>query len=98
MWSFALGGGSVGLLFAIGGAALGLGLSVGGLAVGSIAVGGAAIGFVYAIGGGAYGPAIIDGRHCEEAAASSFADGSTCRHRVVDDCHARGSQSSGDAS
>jgi hypothetical protein len=63
-----LGGLSLGLLAAIGGAALGLGLSVGGFAVGSIAIGGAAIGFVYAIGGGAFGPAVIDGRHCDEAA------------------------------
>jgi hypothetical protein len=36
--------------------------------VGSIAIGGAAVGFVYAIGGGAFGPAVIDGRHCDEAA------------------------------
>jgi hypothetical protein len=65
---FTLGGGAMGLLFATGGLALGLGLSIGGLAVGSIAIGGAAIGFVYAIGGGALGPAVIDGRHCDEAA------------------------------
>jgi hypothetical protein len=63
-----LGGASIGLLCAIGGAALGLGVSVGGFAVGSIAIGGAAIGFVYAIGGGAFGPAVIDARHCDEAA------------------------------
>jgi hypothetical protein len=65
---FALGGGSIGLLLAVGGAALGVGLSLGGFAMGSIAVGGAAIGFLYAIGGGAFGPAVIDGRHCDEAA------------------------------
>jgi len=65
---FTLGGASIGLLFAVGGAALGLGVSVGGLAVGSIAIGGAAVGFVYAVGGGAFGPAVIDGRHCDEAA------------------------------
>lgn len=63
-----LGGASVGLLLAVGGAALGFGLSVGGLAVGSVAIGGAAIGFVYAIGGGAFAPAVIDGRHCDQAA------------------------------
>lgn len=63
-----VGGASLGLVFALGGAALGLGLSVGGLAVGSIAVGGAAIGLVYAFGGGAFGPAVIDGRHCDQAA------------------------------
>ena len=63
-----VGGASIGLLLAVGGAALGLGVSVGGLAVGSIAIGGAAVGFVYAIGGGAFGPAVIDGRHCDEAA------------------------------
>jgi hypothetical protein len=63
-----LGGASIGLLLAIGGAALGTGVSVGGFAVGSIAVGGAAVGFVYALGGGAFGPAVIDGRHCDEAA------------------------------
>jgi len=65
---FTLGGASIGLLVAVGGAALGGGVSVGGLAVGSIAIGGAAVGFVYAIGGGAFGPAVIDGRHCNEAA------------------------------
>lgn len=65
---FTLGGASIGLLLAVGGAALGLGLSIGGLAVGSIAIGGAAVGFVYAVGGGAFGPAVIDGRHCDEAA------------------------------
>jgi hypothetical protein len=65
---FTLGGASIGLLLAVGGAALGLGVSVGGLAVGSIAIGGAAMGFVVAIGGGAFGPAVIDGRHCDEAA------------------------------
>ncbi len=65
---FTVGGGSIGLLLAVGGAALGLGVSVGGLAVGSIAVGGAAIGFLYAVGGGAFGPAVIDSRHCDDAA------------------------------
>jgi hypothetical protein len=65
---FTVGGGSIGLLLAVGGAALGLGVSVGGFAVGSIAIGGAAVGFIYAIGGGAFGPAVIDGRHCDEAA------------------------------
>jgi len=64
----AVGGGSMGLLLAVGGAALGLGVSIGGLAVGSIAIGGAAVGFLYAIGGAAFGPAVIDGRHCDEAA------------------------------
>ena len=63
-----LGGASIGLVFALGGAALGLGVSVGGLAVGSVAIGGAAIGFVYAFGGGAFAPAVIDGRHCDQAA------------------------------
>lgn len=63
------GGASLGLLFALGGAALGVGLSIGGLAVGSVAIGGGAIGFVYAMGGGAFGPAVIDGRHCDPAAA-----------------------------
>jgi predicted phage tail protein len=63
-----IGGGSFGLLLAIGGAALGLGLSIGGFAVGSIAVGGAAIGFLYAVGGAAFGPAVIDARHCNDAA------------------------------
>jgi hypothetical protein len=66
------GGLSLGLLLAVGGVALGTGLSLGGLAVGSIAIGGAAIGFLYAIGGGALGPAVIDGRHCDEAARSFF--------------------------
>lgn len=65
---FTLGGASIGLIAAVGGAALGLGLSVGGFAAGSIAIGGAAVGFVYAIGGVALGPAVIDGRHCDEAA------------------------------
>jgi hypothetical protein len=65
---FTVGGGSIGLLLAVGGAALGLGVSVGGFAAGSIAIGGAAVGFIYAIGGGAVGPAVIDGRHCDEAA------------------------------
>ena len=65
---FSVGGASLGLLAAVGGAALGLGVSIGGFAVGSIAIGGAAVGFVYAIGGGAFGPAVIDGRHCDEAA------------------------------
>jgi len=65
---FSVGGLSIGLLCALGGAALGLGLSAGGMAVGSIAVGGLAVGFQYAIGGGAFGPAVIDGRHCDEAA------------------------------
>ena len=65
---FTVGGASLGLLLAVGGAALGLGLSIGGLAVGSIAIGGAAVGFFYAVGGGAFGPAVIDGRHCDEAA------------------------------
>ena len=65
---FTLGGASIGLLLAVGGAALGAGVSVGGLAVGSIAIGGAAVGFFYAIGGGALGPAVIDSRHCDEAA------------------------------
>lgn len=65
---FTVGGGSIGLLLAVGGAALGLGVSMGGLAVGSIAIGGAAIGFIYAVGGGAFGPAVIDSRHCDEAA------------------------------
>jgi hypothetical protein len=64
----ALGGGSIGLAFALGGAALGLGVSVGGLAVGSLAIGGAALGSVYALGGVALGPAVIDGRHCADAA------------------------------
>jgi hypothetical protein len=63
-----IGGLSVGLAFALGGAALGLGLSVGGFALGSVAIGGAAVGFKYAIGGGAFGPAVIDGRHCDDAA------------------------------
>ena len=63
-----LGGLSVGLLCALGGAALGPGLSVGGLAIGSVAVGGLAVGFKYAIGGGAFGPAVLDSRHCDEAA------------------------------
>jgi hypothetical protein len=63
-----LGGASIGLVFALGGAALGFGVSVGGLAVGSVAIGGAAIGFVYAFGGGAFAPAVIDGRHCDQAA------------------------------
>jgi len=67
-----LGGVSVGLLCAVGGLALGIGLSLGGLAVGSVAIGGAAIGFLYAIGGGAFGPAVIDGRHCDEAARAFF--------------------------
>jgi hypothetical protein len=65
---FTLGGASLGLLLAVGGAALGLGLSIGGLAVGSIAIGGAAVGVFFAVGGGALGPAVIDGRHCDEAA------------------------------
>ena len=65
---FTVGGASLGLLLAVGGAALGLGVSVGGFAVGSIAIGGAAVGLFYAIGGGAFGPAVIDGRHCDEAA------------------------------
>jgi len=65
---FTIGGASFGLLLAIGGAALGVGISVGGFAVGSIAIGGAAVGFIYAIGGGAFGPAVIDSRHCDEAA------------------------------
>ncbi|PYR01903.1 MAG: hypothetical protein DMF97_06250 [Acidobacteria bacterium] len=65
---FTVGGASIGLLLAVGGAALGLGVSVGGFAVGSIAIGGAAVGFMYAIGGGAFGPAVIDGRHCDDAA------------------------------
>ena len=65
---FTLGGASIGLLLAVGGAALGLGVSVGGLAVGSIAIGGAAVGLAYAIGGAAFGPAVVDGRHCDEAA------------------------------
>lgn len=65
---FTVGGASLGLLLAVGGAAIGLGISVGGFAVGSIAIGGAAVGFMYAIGGGAFGPAVIDGRHCDEAA------------------------------
>jgi hypothetical protein len=65
---FTLGGASLGILLAVGGAALGLGVSIGGLAVGSVAIGGAAIGFFYAVGGGALGPAVIDGRHCDEAA------------------------------
>ena len=69
---FTLGGASIGLLLAVGGAALGLGLSVGGFAVGSIAIGGAAVGFAYAIGGAAFGPAVIDGRHCDEAARDFF--------------------------
>ena len=64
----AVGGASIGLAFALGGAALGFGVSIGGLAVGSVAVGGAAVGFLYAIGGGAIGPAVIDGRHCADAA------------------------------
>jgi len=63
-----VGGLSLGILCAIGGVALGVGLSVGGLTVGSIAIGGLAIGFKYAVGGGAFGPAVIDGRHCDEAA------------------------------
>jgi hypothetical protein len=63
-----LGGLSIGLICAIGGAALGTGISAGGFAVGSVAIGGMAIGFKYAIGGGAFGPAVIDGRHCDEAA------------------------------
>jgi len=63
-----IGGLSVGLAFALGGAALGLGLSVGGFALGSVAIGGMAVGFTYAIGGAAFGPAVIDGRHCDEAA------------------------------
>jgi hypothetical protein len=62
-----IGGLSVGLAFALGGAALGLGLSVGGFALGSVAIGGMAVGFTYAIGGAAFGPAVIDGRHCDEA-------------------------------
>jgi len=65
---FTVGGGSIGLLLAVGGAALGLGVSVGGFAVGSIAIGGAAVGFVYAVGGAAFGPAVVDSRHCDEAA------------------------------
>jgi hypothetical protein len=65
---FAVGGCSIGLLLAVGGAALGLGVSVGGFAVGSIAIGGAAVGFLYAMGGAGVGPAVIDGRHCDEAA------------------------------
>jgi hypothetical protein len=65
---FSLGGASIGLLLAVGGAALALGVSVGGLAVGSIVIGGAAVGSAYAIGGAAFGPAVIDGRHCDEAA------------------------------
>jgi hypothetical protein len=65
---FSIGGLSIGLAFALGGAALGVGLSVGGFALGSAAIGGAAVGFVYAIGGGAIGPAVIDARHCDEAA------------------------------
>jgi hypothetical protein len=67
-----VGGASLGLLFAVGGFAMGLGLSIGGVAVGSIAIGGAAVGFLYAIGGGAFGPAVIDGRHCDEAARVFF--------------------------
>jgi hypothetical protein len=69
-----LGGVAVGLLLALGGAALGVGVSFGGLAVGSVAIGGAAVGFVYALGGGAVGPAIIDGRHCNEAARQFFVE------------------------
>jgi hypothetical protein len=68
-----IGGASIGLLFAIGGAAIGAGISIGGFAVGSVAVGGAAIGFMYAFGGAAFAPAIIDGRHCDEAARQFFA-------------------------
>ena len=63
-----IGGLSVGLACALGGAALGLGLSVGGFALGSVAIGGVAVGFAYALGGAAFGPAVIDGRHCDEAA------------------------------
>jgi hypothetical protein len=69
---FSLGGLSLGLLTAVGGLAIGVGMSIGGLAVGSIAIGGAAVGFFYAIGGGAYAPAVIDGRHCDEAARAFF--------------------------
>ncbi|PYR80608.1 MAG: hypothetical protein DMF87_08485 [Acidobacteria bacterium] len=63
-----LGGLSIGVVCAVGGAALGTGISAGGFAVGSVAIGGLAIGVKYAIGGGAFGPAVIDGRHCDEAA------------------------------
>ncbi len=52
------GGVSVGILAALGGVAAGAGMSVGGLA----------IGFSYAAGGLALGPAVIDARHCDEAA------------------------------
>jgi len=69
---FTIGGLSVGLLMALGGAAIGLGFSVGGFAVGSVAVGGAAVGLRYALGGGAFGPAVIDPRHCDEAAREFF--------------------------
>jgi hypothetical protein len=67
-----IGGVSLGALLGVGGLAVGLGLSIGGLAVGSIAVGGLAVGFLYAIGGGAFAPAVIDGRHCDEAARFFF--------------------------
>ena len=70
---FSLGGLSIGILGAVGGAALGFGVSLGGLAVGSVAVGGAAIGYTYALGGAAFGPAVVDGRHCAEAARAFFA-------------------------
>jgi hypothetical protein len=43
---------------------------VGGFAVGSIASGGAAVRFIYGIGGDAFGLAVIDGRHCDEAACA----------------------------
>src|SRR6185503_10647639 len=65
---FTVGGASLGLLLAVGGMALGLGISIRGFAVGSIAIGGAAVGFLYAIGGAGFGPAVIDGRHCDQAA------------------------------
>jgi hypothetical protein len=69
---FSVGGLSFGLLTAVGGVALGVGVSIGGVAVGSIAIGGLAVGFSYAIGGGAFAPAVIDGRHCDEAARAFF--------------------------
>jgi hypothetical protein len=62
-----LGGLSLGALVAVGGAAVGVGLSVGGFAVGSYALGGFAVGFVLAAGGVALAPAILDGRHCDQA-------------------------------
>lgn len=63
---------SFGLLGAFGGVAIGLGLSMGGVAFGSIAVAGVAVGLKAAMGGVALGPAVIDARHCDQAALDLF--------------------------